>query len=118
MKTIDLDEAILTPRIQSIINRQLEPPDIGVIFGGAGPSWLYYSLLLFTGLKVVDVAMLVYWIFDLKRGVLRRPEGRSGRFSELYLPSQVIEQILPDRPPSEPLFRTLFTDVYDSLLFE
>ena len=118
MKTIDLDEATLTPRIQSIINRQLVPADIGVIFGAAGPWWLYYALLLFTGLKVVDVAMLSHWNFLPHRGILRRFKRRSGRFSELLLPFQVVAKIPRGRLPSEPLFPTLYTDVDDSLLFE
>ncbi|MCH7528481.1 MAG: hypothetical protein IH972_02900 [Candidatus Marinimicrobia bacterium] len=118
MKTIDLDEATLTPRIQSIINRELKAVDIGIIFGAAGTWWLFFAMLLFTGLKVVDVAMLSHWNFLPHRGILRRFERRSGRFSELLLPFQVVAKIPRGRLPSEPLFPTLYTDVDDSLLFE
>ena len=99
-------------------NRLLEPIDIDIIFRGAGSWWLNYTLLLFTGIKVVDIAMLGYWNVDFERGVLRRPESKSGRFSEWNLPRQVVAKIRRNRPPSEPLFPTLYTDVDDQSLFE
>jgi len=109
---------VLPQRIEGIINRPLETIDIEIIFRDAGPWWLFYALLLSTGLRCVDVALLTLWNFDHERGVLRRPEGRTGRFSEIPLAPKVLEQIPSGGPPDEPLFHTLYTDIEDQSLFE
>ena len=112
-------EQLGLPRIiRGTSNRQLEAIDIEIIFRDAGSWWLYYAMLLFSGLKVVDVASLFHWNIDYERGAIRRLEGRSGRFSVLYLPSPVIAKIHRDRLPSEPLFPKLYTDIDDQSLYE
>lgn len=116
--TIDNNQEMLPRRIEGVIHRQLEAMDLEIIFRDAGNWWLYYALLLFTGIKIIDVAMLAYWNIDHARGVLRIPEGRSGRFSQWHLPLQVLAKIPRDQMPSAPLFPQIYTDIEDPLLFE
>ena len=51
---------ILPRKNQHVINRPLEIEDLEIIFQGAGSWWLYYCLLLSTGLSCVVVANLVH----------------------------------------------------------
>lgn len=118
MDLINQSAKVLPRKIKGVIHRPLEAIDLEIIFRDAGSWWLYYALLLFTGLRIIDVAMLVYWNIDHERGVLRRPEGRTGRFSEWHLPSQVLAQIPIDQMPSVPLFPQLYTDIEDKMLCE
>ena len=108
----------LPRKIQHVISRPLEIEELEIIFQNAGGWWLYYALLLATGPKCVDVAMLTHWSIDHERGAIRLPEGRTGRFSEFRLGLNVMEQIPKHRLPSEPLFPTLYVSFEDESFFE
>lgn len=109
---------ILPRKNQHVINRPLEIEDLEIIFQGAGSWWLYYCLLLSTGLSCVVVANRPLECYPHEGGAIRLPEGRTSRFSEIRLGLNVMEQIPKDRLPAEPLFPTLFTDIEDLALFE
>ena len=113
------EELISLPQhIQGAINRPLEAIDIEIIFRDAGPWWLYFALLLYTGVRCDKLALLTYRNVDRDRSVIIIPEGRSGRFRNIPMVPDLLEQIPADMPPDAPLFPTLYSDVEDRSIFE
>lgn len=109
---------VLPQRIEGIINRPLEAIDIEIIFRDAGPWWLYFTLLLYTGVRCDKLALLTYRNVDRDRSVIIIPEGRSGRFRNIPMVPDLLEQIPGDMPPDAPLFPTLYVDIEDRSLRE
>ena len=105
---------VLPQRIEGIINRPLETIDIEIIFRDAGSWWLYYALLLYTGLRCDEVAVLTYSNFDRERGVL----VRSGRCREIMIAPELMDHIPGDIPLDAPLFPTLHVDIEDRSVYE
>ena len=116
---MDREELPTLPReIEGTPHRLLEAIDVEIIFRDAGPWWLYFALLLCTGVRCDKLALLTYRNVDRQRGVLVVPEGRSGRIRQIPIVPDLLEQIPEDMPPDAPLFPTLFTDIEDRSLFE
>ena len=109
---------ILPQRIDSVIHRPLEATDIKAIFQGAGSWWLFYSMLLYSGVPCYILALLTYRNVDRERGVLVIPKGRSGRIRQIPIVPDLLEQIPADMPPDAPLFPSLYTDIEDRSIFE
>lgn len=101
----------LPQRIEGIIHRELKATDIEVIFRDAGPWWLYFALLLCSGVRCDKLALLTYRNVDRERGVLVVPEGRSRHVRQIPLVPDLLEQISADMPPDAPLFPTLYVDI-------
>jgi len=113
------EELISLPQhIQGAINRPLEAIDIEIIFRDAGPWWLYFALLLYTGVRCDKLALLTYRNVDRDRSVIIIPEGRSGRFRNIPMVPDLLEQIPEDMPSDAPLFPTLYVDIEDRSIFE
>ena len=109
---------VLPQRIERIINRPLETIDLKIIFRDAGSWWLYFALLLYTGLPCNEVAVLTYGNFDRERGVLVRSGRRSRRCREIPITPELMEHIPGDMPLDAPLFPTLYVDIEDRSLRE
>ena len=109
---------VIPRRIEGMINRPLESIDLKIIFRDAGSWWLYYALLLYTGLPCNEVAVLTYGNFDGERGVLIRSGRRSGRFREIPIAPELMEHIPGDMPLDAPLFPTLHVDIEDQSVYE
>ena len=105
-------------RLEGAINRPLEAADIEIIFRDAGPWWLFYALIVYTGLRCDDVASLTYGDLDRGRGVLAAYERRYRRIREIPMAPVLMEQIPKDKPLDAPFFRTLYVDIEDQSLFE
>ena len=118
MSSNHTEEATLPCKIEGVINRPLQVIDIEIIFRDAGPWWLYYALLLCTGVRCDKLALLTYRNVDRDRGVLVVPEGRSRRIRQIPIVPDLLEQIPGDMPPDVPLFPTLYVDIEDRSLFE
>lgn len=113
------EELISLPQhIQGAINRPLEAIDIEIIFRDAGPWWLYYALLVYTGLRCDDVAMLTIGDLDRTKGVLTAHERRFGRTCKIPIVPHLLEHIPGDMSLDAPLFPTLYVDIEDRSLFE
>ncbi len=116
---MDREELPMLPRkIEGAIHRPLEAIDIEIIFRDAGPWWLFYTLLLCTGVRCDKLALLTYRNVDRQRGVLVVPEGRSGRIRQIPIVPDLLEQIPGDMPLDAPLFPTLYVDIEERSLFE
>ncbi len=96
----------------------MEAADIEIIFRDAGPWWLFFTLIVYTGLRCDDVAILTYGDLDRGRGVLAAYERRFRRIREIPMAPDLMEQIPKDRPSDAPFFRTLHVANEDHSLFE
>jgi len=117
MSSNQTEEAALPVEIRGALHRHLEAADIEVIFRDAGPWWLFYALLLCTGIRCDKLAVLNYHNVDRARGVLVIPEGRR-RVRQIPLVPDLLEQIPGDMPLDAPLFPTLYVDIEERSLFE
>jgi len=109
---------ILPQRIESVIHRPLEAIDIEIIFRDAGAWWLFYALLLYSGVRCDKLALLTYRNVERQRGLLVVPDGQSGRICQIPIVLDLLEQIPGDMPPDAPLFSTLYVDIEDRSIFE
>lgn len=98
--------------------RPLEALDVEILLRDAGPWWLFYALLLVTGLPCAKVSQLFCGHCDHRRQGLVFPDGRSGRYLLYRLPYVILRRIPRDRPPGEPLFPSLNVEGIDHVLYE
>ena len=90
--------------------RRLESADLVVIRKGAGGWALFYELLLHTGLRAGDVALLRHGNIDRQKGAIVSFVHKSRRVHEFPLARVLLRQIPEGRPEDEPLFPTLYTE--------
>jgi len=90
--------------------RPLEALDIEIILQGAGPWWLFYAMLLGTGLSCTKVSQLSRWNVAYERCALKASSGRKDRWTFIPLPPNVLRHIPRGSIPDEPLFPSLYMD--------
>ena len=120
MLSLAVDEEVLTKNVAQKVklpkmisedrHRLLEPQDLKLIFTGANEWLLYYSFLLFTGLRAGDVSSLKFSHLDFERRVITAFIRKSQRTIELPLADRLIE-LLPDNDDTDaPIFPELFSE--------
>jgi integrase len=97
------------PRVvHEVKHRPLEPKDLKTIF--ADPTWkLYYSFLLYTGLRAGDVALLRYENIDVKRKRITQLIRKSRRVHELPLSVHLVNLLGEIKGRTGPVFPDLYT---------
>jgi len=108
----------LPQKIEGAINRPLEAADIEAIFRDAGSWWLFYALLLYTGVRCDRLAVLTYRNVDREQNVLVKPNRRLGRRQAIPIVPDLMREIPAGMPPDAPLFRSLYVDIEDRSIFE
>lgn len=118
MLTPQSNDPMIPQKIQGTPNRPLEPADINVVFRDPGPWWLYYALLISSGLKCTELALLLHGHIDRAQSAIVRPHRRPGRWQAIPIVPDLMREIPVGRSPDAPLFPGLFTDIEDREVFE
>ncbi len=96
--------------VKQVRHRPLEPTDLEIIFGGAGPWSLYYQFLYYTGLRAGDVAMLTYGNVHRKKKAIVGLVRKSRRIHEFPLAQVLVNQLPPETSENVPIFPELYAD--------
>ena len=116
---MDSNEIPMLPRkIEGAINRPLEAADLEVVFQDPGPWWLFYALLLASGLNCKEVALLLHGHIDRERCAIVKPDRRPRRWQAIPIVPDLMREIPSGMPPDAPLFPSLFVDLEERSLFE
>ena len=100
------------PRIiEGTLHRVLLDSDLKAIFGLKHPWALFYTSLLVSGLRPVDLAMLTHWNLSRERRAIGYYRQGSKRYQEVSVPNKFLDLFPQDVPEDEPLFPTLFSDL-------
>ena len=91
------------------LHRPLDEIDMQIIFAGSGSWTLYYLMLLHTGLRAGDVAMLKYGNIDREKRAIISLIRKSRRTHEFPLSKFLIEMI-PNLDSNSPIFPELYTE--------
>ena len=99
------------PRVvHELKHRPLDAKDLKAIFKKAQQWKLYYTFLLYTGLRAGDVAMLKYENIDVKRHRITQLIRKSRRVHELPLAAILVREIGDIKGLSGPVFPDLFSE--------
>ena len=99
------------PRVvHEMKHRPLDVKDLNAIFKNAQQWKLYYSFLLYTGLRAGDVAMLKYEHIDIKRHRITQLIRKSRRVHELPLAAVLVREIGDIKGLSGPVFPDLYSE--------
>ena len=99
------------PRVvHELKHRPLDAKDLKAIFKNAQQWKLYYSFLLYTGLRAGDVAMLQYEHIDLKRHRITQLIRKSRRVHELPLAAILVREIGSIKGLKGPIFPGLYSE--------
>jgi len=107
------------PRIiEGTLHRILQPEDLAAIFRYEHEWYLYFLLLLTTGVRPDDAALLTNNRISWKRNIIGFfPQG-SEKYRELPVPQDVLSLVPHDHSAGQPLFPELFVDVEDPWIRE
>mgnify|MGYP006418028319 FL=1 len=99
------------PRVvHELKHRPLNAIDLKAIFKNAGEWKLYYSFLLYTGLRAGDVALLKFEHIDIKRHRITQLIRKSRRVHELPLAAILVREIGDIKGLSGPVFPDLYSE--------
>ena len=113
-----IEPSELTYRILSSPHRTLDPMDLSIIFQDASGWWLFYALLLCSGMRIDDAALLTPGNIDRSRSIIGTFCLRSERYYELPFLPALLNHIPLGQSADEPLFSTLYCDVEDKNILE
>jgi len=94
-------------------NRILYADDIDLIFKYGATYSLYYRILLHTGLRAGDVAILRYDNIDWVRGIIEALIRKTKKYYEFPLSNTLIKEI--PRNKTGPIFPSLYVDISTSI---
>ncbi len=99
------------PRIVPMVrHRQLTSKDLKAIFKNSGKWRLYYAILLYTGLRAGDVAMICYENIDVKGKKITQLVRKSRTVHELPLSDILLKEIGSIKGKRGPIFPTLYNE--------
>ena len=104
------DEATLPKIIHEERHRLLTTKDLKVIFKNGGKWRLYYAILLYTGLRAGDVAMIRYENIDTKGGKITQLIRKSRRIHKLPLSDVLLKEIGNIKGKKGPMFPGLYNE--------
>ena len=100
----------MLPKVEKIVrHRPLNDADLSIIFANSGEWELYYAVLLHTGLRAGDAAMLTYDNIDFSRKIITTLVRKSRRVHEFPLSDYLISLISENKEGNNPLFPILFS---------
>ena len=91
-------------------HRLLKDLDLKLINEYGEPYSLFYDMLLYTGLRAGDVALLTYGNINFQKGCIESLIRKSRKIHEFPLAAHLLERLNPEKPDKEPLFPAVFTD--------
>ena len=89
--------------------------DLSITFENAGKWELYFAVLLYTGLRAGDAAMLTYGNIDFSQNVIITLVRKSRRVHEFPLSDHLVSLIPKSKDDNEPLFPTLYVTKTNSV---
>ena len=99
------------PRVvHELKHRPLDAKDLKAIFKNAQQWKLYYTFLLYTGLRAGDVAMLKYEHIDVKNHRITQLIRKSRRVHELPLAAILVREIGDIEGLTGPIFPELYSE--------
>jgi integrase len=99
----------MLPKVEKVLrHRPLNDADLSIIFANAGEWILYYTVLLHTGLRAGDAAMLTYDNIDFSRSIIKTLVRKSRRIHELPISDHLITMLKQSKVNGGPLFPTLY----------
>jgi len=104
------DDATLPTITHKERHRLLTTKDLKAIFKNCEKWRLYYAILLYTGLRAGDVAMIRYENIDVKGGKITQLVRKSRRVYELPLSNVLLQEIGNIKGKRGPIFPTLYND--------
>ena len=104
------ENATLPRIIPNVRHRQMTPKDLKVIFKNSSKWRLYYAILLYTGLRAGDVAMLLYENIDVKGKKITQLIRKSRRVHELPLSDLLLKEIGSIKGKRGPVFPYLYNE--------
>ena len=114
-----MDNVSDLPRIiEGTLHRILQPEDLAAIFRYEHEWYLYYLLLLTTGIRPDDAALLANNHISLKRNIIGYFPRGSEKYREVPVPQDVLSLVPHDHSAEQPLFPELFVDVEDPWIRE
>jgi len=99
-------------------HRILNPTDLNIIFQDAGGWWLFYSLLICSGMRIHDCAQLIHSEIDRERSIIGTRSAGSNRYYELPVLPPLLDHIPPERLLEKPVFPSLYVDFEDPVIWE
>lgn len=109
-----MDSTLELPRIiEGTLHRILQPEDLAAIFRYDHDWHRYYLLLLTTGIRPVDAAMLTYNNLSWERIVIGHFRRTTNKYEEVSVPPQFLDDYPQGVPPDTALFPDLFSDIED-----
>ena len=106
----------MLPKVEKVIrHRHLNDDDLSITFENAGEWELYFAVLLYTGLRAGDAAMLTYGNIDFSQNVITTLVRKSRRVHEFPLSDHLVSLIPKSKDDNEPLFPTLYVTKTNSV---
>ena len=100
----------MLPKVEKVVrHRPLNDADLSIIFANSGEWELYYAVLLHTGLRAGDAAMLTYDNIEFSRKIITTLVRKSRRVHEFPLSDYLISLISENKEGNNPLFPILFS---------
>ena len=103
------------PTLDRIIDRTphryLEDIDLKVIFQYKSFWSLYYASILVTGLRPIDLAMLIDWNLERERNVIQYYTQGSNDYRETAVPPRFLALFKEGKSDTDPLFPALFSEI-------
>ena len=100
------------PRIiEGTLHRVLLEADLRTIFRYRHNWHRFYTFLLLTGIRSVDLAMLTSRNLSRERDVIGYHRQSGGRYEEVQVPPNLLDVYPVDMLPDQPLFPDLYCDI-------
>ncbi len=109
---------VLHRTVARSLHRVLDPVDLAAIFKFEHEWYLYYLLLLTTGMRPDDAAQLTSANFSWKRTIIGYVKEGSEKYVEVPVPQDVLRLVPHDHSATKPLFPRLCVDVEDPWIME
>lgn len=99
-------------------HREFDSFDLHVIFQGAGSWWLFFALVVCSGIRIDNAAMLIQGSIDRQRRIIGTNSPRSGRYYELLFLPALLDHIPLATSLAKPIFPSLYADIEDPIIWE
>ena len=102
------------PRIiEGTLHRVLEDSDLRTIFRYRHNWHRFYTFLFLTGIRPVDIAMLISRSLARERNVIGYYRQSTGKYVEVSVPPNLLDVFPMEMPQDQPLFPELHSAIED-----